>query len=76
MTTLIISNQEMNYILKIVSSLENAGYWQRVLVLLGTLSTNLLGNLMTAKRAVRAGEGTIRGGKRTIRPGDVTPSFN
>ena len=45
-------------------------------MLLGTLSTNLLGNLMRAKRVVRAGEGTIRGGKRTIRPGDVTPSFN
>ena len=47
-----------------------------MLVLLGTLSTYLLENLMTAKRAVRPGEGTIRGGKRIIRPGDATTSFN
>ena len=47
-----------------------------MLVLLGTLSTNLLENLMTAKIVVRAGEGTIRGGKRIIRPGDAATSFN
>ena len=32
-------------------------------VLLGTLGASLLGNLLTGKDTVRAGEGTIRGGQ-------------
>ena len=30
-------------------------------MLLGTLGSSLLGNLLTGKRTIRAGEGTIRG---------------
>ena len=32
-------------------------------MLLGTLSASLLGNLLTGKGKIRAGEGTIKGGQ-------------
>ena len=32
-------------------------------MLLGTLGASLLGNLLTGKSTIRAGEGTIRAGK-------------
>ena len=32
-------------------------------MLLGLLGANLLGNLLTGKRAIRAGQGTIRAGQ-------------
>ena len=32
-------------------------------MLLGTLGASLLGNLLTGKRTIRAGEGTIRAGQ-------------
>ena len=41
-------------------------------MLLGTLETSLLGNLLTGKVTIRAGEGTITGGEGTIRAGEST----
>ena len=79
-TTLIISNEEMNDIIKIVKSLEESGLLikdvseiiktegkeQKTefrIILLGTLGASLLGNLLTGKGEMRAGEGTIRAGQ-------------
>ena len=79
-TTLIISNEEMNDIMKIVKSLEESGLLikgvsqtiknetkeQKGLflgMLLGTLGASLLGNLLTGKGTVRAGECTVRAGQ-------------
>ena len=78
-TTLIISTEEMNDIMKIVKPLEEfdlliksvsqtiknevkkkKGGFLRLL--LGTLGASLLGNLLTGKGRIRAGEGTIRAG--------------
>ena len=74
-TTLIISNDEMDDILKIVKSLENSGVLLKVAkeqrggffgILLGTLGVSLLGNVLSkglsGKGVIRAGEGTIRAG--------------
>ena len=72
-TTLIISNKEMNDIMKIVQDLESSGILftgvtetiknetkeQKggfLSMLLGTLGASLLGNLLTEKGIVRAGE--------------------
>ena len=38
-------------------------------MLLGTLGASLLGNLLTAKEKIRAGERTIRASEDTIRAG-------
>ena len=80
MTTLIISNDEKNDIMKIVKSLEES----RLLIkdvseiikdeakeqkggffstLLGALGASLLGNLLTGKGLIKAGEGTIKAGQ-------------
>ena len=73
----IISNEEMNDIMKIIKSLEKSGLLiegacetikneakeqkDRLLsVLLVTLSASLLGNILTGKGTIRAGEGIIR----------------
>ena len=73
-TTLIISNEEMNDIMKIVQALEDSSILLKgvtktvenetkeqkgglLSMLLGTLGTTLLGNLLTGKRIVRAGSG-------------------
>ena len=82
-TILIISNDEMDDILKIVKSLEDSGVLLKgvgekfqneakekkggfLSMLLGTLGTSLLGDLLTknlsGKGAIRTGEGTIRAG--------------
>ena len=53
-TTLIISNEEMN-----VQSLEESGLFR---ILLDTLDASLLGNVLTVKGKIRAGESTIRAG--------------
>ena len=89
-TTLIISNDEMNDIIKIIKALENSGVLlegvsktiqneakeQRggfLPILLGTLGSSLLGNLLTGgKGLARAGEGTIRASKGVIRAGEGT----
>ena len=75
--TFIISNNEMEDIMKIIKSLENFGLLVKGVsetikneakeqkgrflpMLLDTLSSNLLGNLLTGKGTFRAVEGTIR----------------
>ena len=77
-TTLIISNDEMDDILKIVKSLENSGVLLKGVseakeqrggflgMLLGTLGASLLVDILSkglsGKGVIRAGEGTIRAG--------------
>ena len=102
-TTLVISNEEMNFIMKIVQALENSGILLKgvtktiknetksqsggyLSLLLGTLASSLLGNLLTGKGAVRAdyrnkqGKGTISvryGNKEGIKKSsNSTTSFN
>ena len=75
-TTLIISNKEMNDIVKIIKSLEESNLLIKGVskiiqneakeqkggflgMLLGLLGASLLGNLLTGKGTIRAGEGTI-----------------
>ena len=84
--TLIIPNEEMNDIMKIIKSLEESSLLIKdvsetiknkakeqkggfLSMLLGTLGTSLLGNLLTGKDINRADEGTIRAGEGTIRAG-------
>ena len=79
-TTLIISNEEMNEIRKIMKSLEESGLLIKSVsetiknkakeekgrflnMLLGTLGASLLGNLLTGKGTIRAGEDTVRPGQ-------------
>ena len=78
-TTLIISNDEMEDIIKIVKSLEDSGLLLKgvsetiqneekeqkgrfLSMLLGTLGTSLLRNMLADKGISRAGEGFIRAG--------------
>ena len=72
-TTLIISNDEMDDILKIVKSLEDSGVLLKGVqrggflnMLLGTSGASLLGDILSkglsGKGVIRAGEGTIRAG--------------
>ena len=85
-TTLIISNEEMNDFMKIVMSLEESGLLVKgvsktveneakeqkrgfVGMLLGTLGTSSLRNLLTGKSTIRAGEGTFRAGEGSVRAG-------
>ena len=77
--TLIISNEEMNDIMKIAQALEDSNILLKgvsetiknetkeqkegfLSMLLGTLGASLLGNLLTGKEIVRAGEGKERAG--------------
>ena len=77
-TTLIISNEEMNDITKIVQALEDSNILLKgvtetvknetkeqkrgfLSMLLGTLGTSLLGNVLTGKGFVRAGYGNNKG---------------
>ena len=74
--TLIISNEEMNDIMKLFKSLEESGLLIKdvsetikneakqqkgefLSMLSGTLGASLLGNLLTGKGVMRAGEGAI-----------------
>ena len=76
-TILIISNDKMDDILKIVKSLEDSGLLLKgvsetiqheakeqregfLSMLLGTLGASLLGDILSGKCVIRAGEGTIR----------------
>ena len=87
-TTLIISNEEINNIMKIIKSLEESslsikgvseaikneakGQKRQFLKMLsGILSASLLGNLLTGKGTIRAGEGALAASRRqgTIRSG-------
>ena len=86
-TTLTISNEEMNDIMKIVRALEDSNILLKGLaktiknetkeqkggflsITLGTLGASLLGNLLTGKRIVRAGNRNKKG-KGTLRAGYV-----
>ena len=86
-TTLTISNEEMNDIMKIVQALEDSSILLKGLaktiknetkeqkggflsITLGTLGASLLGNLLTGKRIVRAGNRNKKG-KGTLRAGYV-----
>ena len=74
-TTLLISNKELNYVMKIVTSLkefvfskttkieakeQKGGFFRMILC---TLGASLLGNLLTGKGTIREGEGKIRAGQ-------------
>ena len=88
MTTLIISNKEMNDITKIIKPLEESGLpitiksktkeqkkWVSRQSLLGTLGASLLGNLLTGKRVKQSNiprQGVIQAGEVTIRAGEGT----
>ena len=86
-TTLTISNEEMNDIMKIVQALEDSSILLKGLaktiknetkeqkggflsITLGTLGASLLGNLLTGKRIVRAGNRNKKG-KGMLRAGYV-----
>ena len=91
-TKLIISNEEISDIMKIVKSLEESGLLiKRVSetikneaeeqkrgflgMLLGTLGASLLGNLLTGKRTIRTGEGTVRAGQDFLMPPHPLTNF-
>ena len=88
-TAVIISNEELEDIMKIVILLEESGLLIKGIsetikneakeqkggflgMLLGTLGASLLGNLLTAKITIRAGEGTITADEDF----NAAPSFN
>ena len=91
--TLIISNKDMDYVMKIIKTLEDSSILLKgvtdtienetkeqkggfLSMLLGTLGALLLGNLLSGKGVVRAGEGTMRireGIKKSI---NANTSFN
>ena len=75
-TTLVISNEEMEDVIKIVTSFEESGLLIKGVsetikneakeqkrgfqgILLGTLGASLLGNFLTGKGTIRAGEWTL-----------------
>ena len=82
-TTLIISNKEMNYIMKIVKSHEKSGLLMKSVTqtikneakepkgkfLSRLLGATLSGNLLTGKSTFRTSAGIIRAGEVTIRAG-------
>ena len=86
LTTLIISKEEMEDIMKIVKDsgllikslsepIKNRAKLQKggfLTMLLGTLGASLFGNLLTDKVAIATSQGwdTIRAGKGTIRAGE------
>ena len=73
LSTLIISSEEMNDIMKIVKSLEEPGLLIKGVSKTiknkikeqkeGSLGAGLLGNLLTVKGRIRGGEGTVRTGQ-------------
>ena len=67
-TTLIISNDEMKDIIRIVKSFEKGGFLS---MLLGTLSASLLGNVLAGKRAIAKwqGRGINKAREEVIRAG-------
>ena len=80
---LIIEQQDMNDIMKIIKALENSGILLKgvsktienetkeqrggfLSMLLGTLETILLGNLLTGKGIMRAEDGIVRAGEGSV----------
>ena len=71
--TFIISNEEMNDIMKIVKSLEESGLSIKGVnetIKNGTLALSMLGSTLTGRGVIRAGEGAIRADKGTVRAGE------
>ena len=84
---LIIEEEDMNDIMKIIEALENSGILLKGIsktienetkeqrggflsMLLGTLETSLLGNLLTGGKGImRAGDGIVRAGDGIVRAG-------
>ena len=72
-TTLVISNEEMNDIMKIAQALEHSGVFLKGVTETiknetkeqSILGASSFGNLLTGKGTARSGEGTIRAGKGT-----------
>ena len=64
---IVTSLEESNLLIKGISeTIENEAKEQKggfLRMLLGTLDASLLGNLLTGKSTIRAGEGTIRAGQ-------------
>ena len=83
-TTFIISNEEMNAIMKIVQALEKTNILLKgvtktgfLSMLLNTLGASLLGNLLTGKGIERAGSGYhAKKGKGIVRAGYGNHSKN
>ena len=90
-TTLIISNEEMND-MKIVQSLEEYGLLRKdvsktikneakkqkrgfLSMLLGALGASLFGNLLTGKGTIRAGGRTVRPGQEFLMPPHLLTNF-
>ena len=87
-TTLIIANEDLNDIMKIIEALENSGILLTIKneakeqkggflsMLLGTLGVSLLGNLLSVgKGIVRAGEGIKKKSKKSLMPPHPLTSF-
>ena len=71
--TFIISNEEMNDIMKIVKSLEESGLSIKGVsetIKNGTLALSMLGSTLTGRGVIRAGEGAITADKGTVRAGE------
>ena len=67
MTALVMENEEMNYIMEKVKSLEESDFIIKDVSKLikneaKKQSASLLGNLLTSKGTIRAGDSTIRAG--------------
>ena len=94
-TALIISNEEINHIMKIVQALEDSNILLKgvtkpiknetkerkggfLSMLLDNLGASLLGNLLTGKGTVRAGERIVRAGygSSVKKSFNVTTTFN
>ena len=90
---LIIEQEDMNDIIKIIEALENSGILLKgvtktienetkeqrggfLSMLLGTLGASLLGNLLTGKEMMRAGEGIVRAGEGIVRAGEGSKKNN
>ena len=93
MTTLIISNDEIEDIIKIVKPLEDSGLLLKgvtesvqnkvkeekggfLSMLLGTLGSSLLGNLLPGRGIYRAGKGINRAGESFLRAGYGCPLYS
>ena len=81
--TLIILNEQINDIIKIIKSLKESGLLIKGVsetikkggfsgTLLGTLDASLLGKILTSKGKIRTREGTIRVGEGTISASEGT----
>ena len=90
---LIIEEEDMNDIMKIIEALENSGILLKEVsktienetkeqrggflsMLLGTLGASLLGNLLTGKGIMRAGDGIVHAGSGTKKTPKFTITFS